>query len=71
MKPETYEAIKKEWCKRSNAEQRNLIYRYIQGDSKGLRGSWMEFLQIQFGLHRSASELQKDPSVRIRSACQA
>jgi hypothetical protein len=36
-----------------------------------LRGSWMEFLQIQFGLHRSASELQKDPSVRIRSACQA
>jgi len=50
MQQEIYEAIKTEWEKSTYDEQRTLIYRYIQGDSSGLRGSWMEFLHIQFGL---------------------
>ncbi len=69
MKTDTYEDIKKEWCKISTAEQRSLIYRYMQGDSTGLRGSWMEFLQNQFGLHCSTAHLQGDASVRTNRSC--
>ncbi len=51
MQQDTYEAIKAEWNKITSVEQRVLIYRYIEGDGSGLKGSWMEFLQNQFGLH--------------------
>jgi len=55
MEQETYDAIKREWGKRAPREQRSLIYRYIQGDKSGIRGSWMEYLRQQFNVPPSLS----------------
>jgi len=66
MQDETYEAIKTEWAKITSGEQRALIYRYVQGDGPGPRGSWMEFLQNQFGLHHPQSFRKAKTSSRHR-----
>lgn len=55
MEPQAYAAIKEEWGKISNKEQRNLLYLYVKNKKNSQTGSWMEFLHDHFEVGDSSS----------------